>query len=329
LNLKKSWHTGLASNQAKVWEAEQKALKERKLVDQLRREREEERQIEEIAKLAEANGGTKRTNRVDWMYTGAAAGSTGTTEEQEAFLLGKRRVDTILKREDAKQLEKAPLLTERDPTKDIANKVSLDPLLLIERQKQDALEKAMAVEVNIQKRKHKSSHKRRHRSRDRSRSRDRRDRHDKHDSHYTTSHSNNRTRSDSPRRRHSRSDSPRSRRHSPSRRRFHEKSDHRHSRRQSERYDRPRHNRPDPPRVNNPSEEEQQAKLAAMRADATNLEDDRSRRLAALEAKDAEEREREERKRDRGGNFKSTLYQQTESIGLGDRLKNARRSQLT
>lgn len=66
-----------------------------------------------------------------------------------------------------------------------------------------------------------------------------------------------------------------------------------------------------------------------MQVDASNLEDDRSRRLAALEERDAQDREREDRKRDRGVNFKSTLFQQTESIGLGERLKNGRRSQLS
>src|ERR1700742_5406541 len=128
LNLKKSWHTGLLSNQRKVWEAEQTALAERKKIEQVRREREEERQMEDIARLAEESGGTKRRQRVDWMYTGATAGSAGTTEEQEAFLLGKRRVDTILKREDAKQMEKAPVV-QQDPAKAMAAKVALDPLL--------------------------------------------------------------------------------------------------------------------------------------------------------------------------------------------------------
>jgi len=154
LNLKKSWHTGLLSNQRKVWEAEQQALSERKMIEQVRREREEERQMEEIARLAEESGGPKKQQRVDWMYTGASAGAGGTTEEQEAFLLGKRRVDTILKREDAKQLENAPIV-QQDPAKDIASKVALDPLLLVERQKQEALEKAMAIQANIEKRKRK------------------------------------------------------------------------------------------------------------------------------------------------------------------------------
>ena len=45
LNLKKSWHTSLMSNQKRVWAEEKKALDERKKIDQVMKERAEERQI--------------------------------------------------------------------------------------------------------------------------------------------------------------------------------------------------------------------------------------------------------------------------------------------
>jgi hypothetical protein len=101
LNLKKSWHTGLLSNQRRVWEEEKKALDERKKIDQIMKERAEERQIQELQDLQEAAGGKKRLNRVDWMYAGPAAGQTGTTEEMEGYLLGKRRIDQLLKKEES------------------------------------------------------------------------------------------------------------------------------------------------------------------------------------------------------------------------------------
>ncbi|KAF2104767.1 hypothetical protein NA57DRAFT_30402, partial [Rhizodiscina lignyota] len=97
LNLKKSWHPVLMSNQRRVWEEEKKALDERKRIDQLRKEREEERTIQELQDIAAKDGSKPRQIRVDWMYNGPAAGQTGTTEEMEGYLLGKRRVDQLLR----------------------------------------------------------------------------------------------------------------------------------------------------------------------------------------------------------------------------------------
>jgi len=291
LNLKKSWHTGLLSNQRKVYEAEQAALTERKKIEQVRREREEEFQIEETARLAEANGGPKRQRRVEFMYAGASAGPQGTTEDQEAFLLGKRRVDTILKREDQRALERAPV-NDHDPIK-------------------EALEKAMAIEANIQsrKRKHEERHEysksARHRDHRSSRHRNR---------HRSTSRDRARHRSESPHRIRNRSRSGHRHEHHDRRRR-----------RSHDRYHSPHYST----NQTRGSDENRAAKLAAMQADAGKLEADRSDRLAAMERRDAEEREREEKKRNRGVDFKSSLYRETEGIGLGDRLKNARRSQLS
>ena len=67
LNLKKSWHPVLMSNQKRVWEAERSALDEKKKVQQLVKERDEERQIQELQQMQEAAGGKKRSQRVEWM----------------------------------------------------------------------------------------------------------------------------------------------------------------------------------------------------------------------------------------------------------------------
>ena len=46
LNLKKSWHPHLRKNQERVWKEEKSALEERKQIEKLRKEREEERALE-------------------------------------------------------------------------------------------------------------------------------------------------------------------------------------------------------------------------------------------------------------------------------------------
>jgi len=149
LNLKKSWHPVLMSNQKRVWEEEKKALDERKKIDQVLKERAEERQIQELQQMQEAAGGRKRVDRVDWMYGGPADGQKGTTEEMEAYLLGKRRLDGLVKRDATEAMQKAAAvgpsaLQIANNQKDIAAKVRNDPMLAIKQQEQAALEAMMS-----------------------------------------------------------------------------------------------------------------------------------------------------------------------------------------
>ncbi|KAI9888907.1 MAG: RNA-splicing factor [Vezdaea aestivalis] len=151
LNLKKSWHPVIMSNQRKVWEQEKKALDERKRIDQMLKERQEERQIHELQKMQEAAGGKKRQDCVDWMYSGSASGPAGTTEEMEGYLLGKRRVDGLLKtaseaaRPENSAIDRAtasaPIIST---ARDTLAKVSQDPLLFIKKQEQAAYEAIMS-----------------------------------------------------------------------------------------------------------------------------------------------------------------------------------------
>ncbi|KAF1811057.1 hypothetical protein P152DRAFT_459939 [Eremomyces bilateralis CBS 781.70] len=150
LNLKKSWHPVLKSNQERVWKEQQKALEERKRIEQLQKEREEERQIEELQALQEQAGGSNRAKRVEWMYNGPAAGSTGVTEEKEAFLLGKRRLDVLLKDEAAEHMKKngaqegfMAVQQSANTLRDTAAKVRDDPLLAIKKQEQQTYESIM------------------------------------------------------------------------------------------------------------------------------------------------------------------------------------------
>ncbi|OJD37328.1 pre-mrna-splicing factor cwc25 [Diplodia corticola] len=150
LNLKKSWHPLLMSNQRRVWEEEQKALEERKRIDQMMKERAEERAIQELQEMQEAAGGKKRLNRVDWMYSGPSSGQNGTTEEMEGYLLGKRRVDNLIKNDETKKLEKnAGQETFMDTQPSVSNprdnvaKASMDPMAAVRQQEQAALETMM------------------------------------------------------------------------------------------------------------------------------------------------------------------------------------------
>lgn len=149
LNLKKSWHPVLMSNQRRVWEEEKKALEERKRIEQMMKERQEERQIQELQEMQEAAGGKKRLNRVDWMYSGPSAGQTGTTEEMEGYLLGKRRVDGLIKGTEHKKLEKKSdedsfmALQNANTVRDTAAKIREDPMLAIKKQEQAAYEALM------------------------------------------------------------------------------------------------------------------------------------------------------------------------------------------
>lgn len=149
LNLKKSFHPTLRRNQAAVYDEEQKALAERKRTQQRINEIKEERAKEELQRKLEAAGGRKRVDRVDWMYQGPSDGQTGTTEETEAYLLGKRRIDNLIKGTEHKKLEKDAgqesfmLQQNANNARDTAAKIRDDPLLAIKRQEQATYEAMM------------------------------------------------------------------------------------------------------------------------------------------------------------------------------------------
>ncbi|RPB00204.1 hypothetical protein L873DRAFT_1843153 [Choiromyces venosus 120613-1] len=144
-------------NQERVWqEEEEKALEERKRIDQWRKEREEE-----LQQLQAAAGGKQAVDRVDFLYSGPSQGMDRTTEEMEGYLLGKRRIDGLLKGGDMDVLKKdAGVSVGVSPAavaggaasgglmgvagvRDVANKVREDPLLAIKRQEQAAYEAFM------------------------------------------------------------------------------------------------------------------------------------------------------------------------------------------
>lgn len=201
LNTKKSWHPHLRKNQERVWKEEQNALEERKLIEKLRKEREEERQIEELQRLQEANGGKVATKRVDWMYAGPSGDGAGVTEEREGYLLGKRRIDGLLKGNDTQALQKGASVgieavggMNANLARDTQKKILEDPLLMIQKQKMEMQIKAMKdaqkrqqyEEKRAKEKERDKKHKHRHSRRDRSRSVD--DRDDRDRRHYSRRH---------------------------------------------------------------------------------------------------------------------------------------------
>ena len=134
-------------NQARVYEAEQAEIAERKKTAARLQEIKEERAKEELQSELEKAGGKPRLNRVDWMYEGPSDGQAGTNEELEGFLLGKRRIDNLLTRGSEQEALKKPVGPGPDLTlapkmneRDTAAKLREDPLLAIKRKEQEAYE---------------------------------------------------------------------------------------------------------------------------------------------------------------------------------------------
>ncbi|KAJ1020557.1 hypothetical protein NDA13_005872 [Ustilago tritici] len=145
LNMKKSWHPLLQVNQERVWKREKEALEERKKLEELRREREQEREMQELQRLQEEAGGKKRIDRVDWMYATPATTGSNSAAEMEEYLLGKKRVDKLLRGDEAEKVSKNSQqnlisLQNANSARDLAAKVREDPMLAIKQQEQAAYE---------------------------------------------------------------------------------------------------------------------------------------------------------------------------------------------
>jgi hypothetical protein len=292
LNLKKSWHPHLRKNQEKVWKEEKSALEERKLIDKLRKEREEERAIEELQALQAANGGKTVTKRVDWMYGGPSGDGAGVTEEREGYLLGKRRIDNLLKN-DTQSLHKGAAVgidalsgsTNANTARDTHKKVLEDPLLMIQKQKMEmqlkAVKDAQKQAKYEEKRSKEKERDRKHRHRERSRERE-----------------------------HKRSRRDRSRSRSPYR---------------SSRRDDYRRRERTPPRRSD-DKEGAADRLAKMQEAASSLEEQRAERVRQMEIKDAEEEAKSRRNDDGGRRFMNGVRGQASNMDLGDAIARGRQN---
>jgi len=149
LLLKKSWHPGLMKNQDRVWQEEKKALDERKKTEARLQEIKEERAKEELQRQLEAAGAKPKLDKVDWMYQGPSDGQ-GDSHELEAFLLGKRRIDTVLTRNDGMENLKKNAgeqsfmaLQNANTERDTQAKIREDPMLAMKKAEQAAYETMM------------------------------------------------------------------------------------------------------------------------------------------------------------------------------------------
>ncbi len=77
-------------NVEKVWIAEQKADQERNKLNDLQKQLEEERQIQELRQLQAAHGHSVKSvdTSLDWMYEGPSSSSIQTIQNEE-YLLGR------------------------------------------------------------------------------------------------------------------------------------------------------------------------------------------------------------------------------------------------
>ena len=313
--MKKSWHPMLMKNQKVVWDKEQEVIAEKKKLEQLRREKEEERQLQQLKDLQHSSTGHKASERMEWMYAAPATGSSVNASEMEDYLLGKKRVDTLLKGEDEKGLYNEQHHSTQQPTtstlnsRDTTTKVKLDPMLAIKQQEQAAYDALINNPIRLREMRLKagiadpSSKRAAKDERKRARDEKRRMKESVRDrDHGRDDYSRERRdRDDYYRSRDSRDDYPRRQERRRDRRDYDRDYD------RSRDYDRPRqHYRPRsisprPSRSHSPQQtldsDSRAAKLAAMSASARDLQSERDTRLTEMQRRDAIEREADEKAR--------------------------------
>jgi len=100
LNNKKSWHPSLRKNRQRVQREESKAREEQKRIELKRKEIAEERRLQFLERLQEAQSGKPRQEKLEWMYSRHQNGGHTISEGLEAYLLGKKKVDSLLSGHD-------------------------------------------------------------------------------------------------------------------------------------------------------------------------------------------------------------------------------------
>ncbi|KAJ3331939.1 RNA-splicing factor [Blyttiomyces sp. JEL0837] len=149
-NLKKSWHPSTLKNVEKVYLREKAAEDERKKMEQLQKELNEQRAVQELQRLHESTGKVKkRQERLDWMYSGPNS-AAAVAEEREAYLLGKKRIDKLVEQgsttdelSSAKSFSASELLlygANANSSRDMESKVREDPLLAIKKREHASLQ---------------------------------------------------------------------------------------------------------------------------------------------------------------------------------------------
>ena len=167
---KKSWHTGGMRQMEAVWKREQEHAKEQSRLKELQQQIRDERENQELQRLAEDNRHQeRREERVEFMYNTPLAAS-GAANDQQAFLLGEKRVTDALLEQQAVGSADAPAGTSQcervtqlpsvytDDTPQSRNEIwtrlNEDPLLAIRRQQQSSLARIKRNPVQMRAIKH-------------------------------------------------------------------------------------------------------------------------------------------------------------------------------
>lgn len=137
---KKSWHTSTIKNNEKVWLKEQEAAREKARIEELQKQLDEERKIEQIQKLEIESGRLDpaevlKRRRLNWMYEYGPDKNLEVKKEveereREDIMLGKKEVDvgTLEKAKETQGSASAGLV-------DLEAKMREDPLVQIERER--------------------------------------------------------------------------------------------------------------------------------------------------------------------------------------------------
>ncbi|NWQ69156.1 CWC25 factor, partial [Neopipo cinnamomea] len=156
-NLKKSWHPQTLRNVEKVWKAEQKHEAERRKIEELQRELQEERAREEMQRYAEDMGTLrKREEKLEWMYQGP-----GGMVNREEYLMGRPVDKFILEKAEDKEAgcsSETGLLpgsifakSGANSVLDMANKIREDPLFMIRKREEEKKREVLNNPVKMKK----------------------------------------------------------------------------------------------------------------------------------------------------------------------------------
>ncbi|XP_036176522.1 pre-mRNA-splicing factor CWC25 homolog [Myotis myotis] len=156
LNLKKSWHPQTLRNVEKVWKAEQKHEAERKKIEELQQELQEERAREEMQRYAEDVGAVKKKEeKLDWMYQGP-----GGMVNRDEYLLGRPIDKYVFEKMEEKEAgcSETGLLpgsifapSGANSLLDMASKIREDPLFIIRKKEEEKNREVLNNPVKMKK----------------------------------------------------------------------------------------------------------------------------------------------------------------------------------
>jgi len=153
---KKHFHTGSIRNVEEVWKREQKAAREEARLEELRKQIAQERQLEELEKVAEKAGHSRPQDRLDWMYGGGVVEKTDAQRKKEEAEDMSKPVKFDEPRETTSRVQQVSVLPSFyvDDTPHSANeawaRLNNDPLMMIKRQEQEAIKRIRQNPVQME-----------------------------------------------------------------------------------------------------------------------------------------------------------------------------------